>query len=123
MTYKEVAQMVASVGIDYAYDHFTDTGHKLPFICFFFSGSADFEADNTNYQKIRPLDIELYTENKNFTLEETVESVLNSNGFVYTREETYIDSEQMYEVIFHTSVAVTAAVEAVITEQGEIDNA
>ena len=107
MTYKEVNTMIASVGLPYAYDHFTDTEHELPFICFMFSSSEDFSADNTNFQKIRPLDIELYTENKNFTLEETVESVLNAHGFVYTREETYIDSEQMYEVIFHTSVAIT----------------
>lgn len=121
MTYKEVASMIASCNVDYAYDHFTDTEHELPFICFMFSGSGDFSADNTNYQKIRPLDIELYTENKDFTLEQTVEDVLNTYGFVYTREETYIEAEQMYEVIFHTSVAVTeeAAVEAANTQEGE----
>lgn len=107
MTYKQVNAVINSIGLDYAYDHFNDTGHELPFICFYFGSSEDFEADNTNYQKIRPLYIELYTENKDFLLEETVENVLNQNGFVYTREETFIDSEQMYEVIFRTSVAVT----------------
>lgn len=108
MTYKEVNTVIASIGIDYAYDHFTDdTGHELPFICFMYSNSSDLEADNINYQKIRALDIELYTENKDFELEETVESVLNANGFVYTKEETYIESERMYEVIFHTSVAIS----------------
>jgi len=107
MTYKEVATMIASCGVDYAYDHFTDTEHELPFICFLYGSSSDMAADNTNYQKIRALDIELYTENKDFTLEQTVENVLNENGFVYTREETYIDTEEMYEVIYHTSVAVT----------------
>lgn len=108
MTYKEVNTVLASIGIDYAYDHFTDdTGHELPFICFMYSNSSDLEADNINYQKIRALDIELYTKNKDFELEETVESVLNENGFVYTKEETYIESERMYEVIFHTSVAIS----------------
>ena len=28
MTYKEVNTMIASIGIDYTYDHFTDTGHN-----------------------------------------------------------------------------------------------
>lgn len=116
MTYKEVNTMIASIGIDYTYDHFTDTGHNLPFICFLYGSSTDMAADNTNYQKIRALDIELYTENKDFTLEQTVETVLNENGFVYTREETYIDSEQMYEVIYHTTVAVTDETAA---EEGE----
>lgn len=117
MTYKEVNTMIASVGIDYAYDHFTDTEHELPFICFLYGTSSDFAADDQNYQKIRALDIELYTENKDFSLEETVESVLAAHGFVYTREETYIDSEQMYEVIYHTSVAI--APEVVTTEEGD----
>lgn len=108
MTYKEVNTMIASVGIDYAYNHFTDdTDHQLPFICFLYSNSDDFAADNTNYQRIRTLDIELYTENKDFALEETVERVLNTNGFVYSREESWIDSEQMYMVRFSTEIVIT----------------
>lgn len=108
MTFKEVNTMIASVGIDYAYDHFTDdTDHQLPFICFLYSNSDDFAADNTNYQRIRTLDIELYTENKDFALEETVERVLNTNGFVYSREESWIDSEQMYMVRFSTEIVIT----------------
>lgn len=108
MTFKEVNTMIASVGIDYAYDHFTDdTDHQLPFICFLYSNSDDFAADNINYQRIRTLDIELYTENKDFALEETVERVLNTNGFVYSREESWIDSEQMYMVRFSTEIVIT----------------
>lgn len=108
MTYKEVNTMISSVGIEYAYDHFTDdTDHQLPFICFLYSNSDDFSADDTNYQRIRTLDIELYTENKDFALEETVERVLNTNGFVYSREESWIDSEQMYMVRFSTEIVIT----------------
>lgn len=116
MTYKEVNTMIASMGLPYAYDHFTDRAHELPFICFLYGSSSDMAADNTNYQKIRALDIELYTEVKNITLEETVEATLNSYGLVYTREETFIDSERMNEVIYHTTVAVTDEVTA---QEGE----
>lgn len=112
MTYKEVNTMISSVGVDYAYDHFTDdTDHELPFICFLYSNSDDFAADDTNYQRIRTLDIELYTENKDFSLEETIERVLNVNGFVYSREESWIDSEQMYMVRFSTEIVITEELE------------
>ena len=78
-----------------------------PFVCFYFDSSNDFAADNTNYQRIRPLSLELYTDNKDFTLEQTVENVLNQNGLVYSREETYLDSERMYMVTFMTEIIIT----------------
>lgn len=108
MTYKEVATMINSIGIPYAYYQFPDgTAQACPFICFFFSDSNDLAAENTNYQKIRLLNIELYTDNKDFALEETVETVLNSNGLVYDRSESYLDSERMFMVVYTTDILVT----------------
>ncbi len=108
MTYKEVATMISSVGIPYAYYEFPDnTEQSPPFICFFFELSNDLVADNTNYQKIRPLSIELYTDNKDFALEETIETILNQNGLVYSREETWLDTERMYMVTFMTDIVIT----------------
>ena len=84
MTYKQVAEMVGTIGVPYAYYQFpNNTGIAPPFVCFYFDSSNDFAADNVNYQRIRPLSIELYTDNKDFTLEQTVENVLNQNGLVY----------------------------------------
>ena len=108
MTYKEIATMVESIGLPYAYYQFPNgTDQACPFICFFLDSSNDFAADNINYQKIRRLNIELYTDNKDFTLEQTVETVLNSNGLVYYREETYLDSERMYMVSYETEIVIT----------------
>ena len=108
MTYRQVAEMVGSIGVPYAYYQFpNNTGIAPPFVCFYFDSSNDFAADNVNYQRIRPLSIELYTDNKNFTLEQTVENVLNQNGLVYSREETYLDSERMYMVTFMTEIIIT----------------
>lgn len=108
MTYKQVAEMVSSIGVPYAYYQFpNNTGIAPPFVCFYFNSSNDFAADNTNYQRIRPLSIELYTDNKDFTLEQTVENVLNQNGLVYSREETFLDSERMYMVTFMTEIIIT----------------
>lgn len=108
MTYRQVATMINSIGIPYAYYQFPDgTAQACPFICFFFSDSNDLAAENTNYKKIRLLNIELYTDNKDFALEETVETVLNSNGLVYDRSESYLDSERMFMVVYTTDILVT----------------
>ena len=108
MTYKQVAEMVGSIGVPYAYYQFpNNTGIAPPFVCFYFNSSNDFAADNTNYQRIRQLSLELYTDNKDFTLEQTVENILNQNGLVYSREETYLDSEKMYMVTFMTEIIIT----------------
>ena len=108
MTFKEISEMIASIGLPYAYYEFPDnTGQAPPFICFWFPRDNDFKADGTNYQKIERLVIELYTDNKDFAQEAAVESVLSANGLVYTRNETHIDSERMYEVVYETDVIIT----------------
>ena len=108
MTYRQIAEMVSSIGVPYAYYQFpNNTGIAPPFVCFYFDSSNDFAADNVNYQRIRPLTLELYTDNKDFTLEQTVENILNQNGLVYSREETFLDSEKMYMVTFQTNIIIT----------------
>lgn len=108
MTTNEVAAMVAEIGVPYAYYQFPEgTGQETPFICFFYSFNNDVKADNSNYQKIEHLIIELYTDNKDFDLERRAESVLASHGMVYSRDEEWIESERMLEVIFETDVIIT----------------
>lgn len=108
MTTQEVAAMVAEIGVPYAYYQFPeDTGQETPFICFFYSYNNDVKADNSNYQKIEHLIIELYTDNKDFDLERRVESVLESHDMVWSREEEWIDSERMLEVVFEMDVIIT----------------
>lgn len=108
MTYREVATMVGSIGVPFAYYQFSkETAKPCPFICFYFEDSNDFAADNTNYQRIRPLTLELYTDEKDFALEETVENTLNAHGLVYARYESYIDSEKMLMVAYTTDIVIT----------------
>lgn len=108
MTYREVKTMVQSIGLPFAYYQFTaDTAVAPPFICFYFDESDDEPADNMNWAKIRTLYIELYTDEKDFELESTVESVLASNDQFYTRSETYLDSERMMMVAYEMQVVIT----------------
>jgi len=108
MTYKQVSDMIESIGLPFAYYEFPNgTEQAPPFICFFFTDSNDLAADNTNYQRIRPLEIELYTDTKDFVLESQVETALNQSGLVYSRSETYIDTEQMNMVTYSTEIVIT----------------
>ena len=109
MTYPQIATMVASIGVPYAYYQFPEgTAVAPPFVCFYFEGSDDLYADDKNYQKIRPLTIELYTDNKDFSLEATVEGILTSNGLTYARNESWIDSERMNMVAYTADIIITS---------------
>lgn len=108
MTYQSIATMLNSVGIPTAYHHFDErSGQEPPFICFFYESSADMYADDSNYQKIENLVVELYTDNKDFALEQRLESVLRAAGLTWSRDETYISTERMYEVVYNIVVIIT----------------
>lgn len=108
MTYQNVSQFIEAIGLPFAYRFFPEkTAPTLPYIVYYYPQSDDFSADNTNYQRIETLNIELYTENKDFATERLVEDALNDNGIVYTRVESYISSEHMYEVLFQAEIMIT----------------
>lgn len=107
MTYQAVAEMLDDIKIDYAYYQFPEgTGQACPFICFFYSSSNDVYADNSNYTRITNLIVELYTDNKDFSAEASVESVLTGEGLTYTKDETWLDSERMHETIYTMEVLI-----------------
>lgn len=108
MTKKEVATMIASLKLPYAYYQFDEgTGQAPPFICFFYTSSDDLYADGTNYQKITGLSIEFYSSEKDFSTEGAIETLLNSNGLTYQKEEAYIDSEKMFMTSYEMQVLIT----------------
>lgn len=107
MTYKEVNSLIKSFGLPYAYYQFPEgTAQKTPFVCYFFSTSDDLFADNTNYQDIRVLNIELYTDEKDFSLESSIEAILKQNNLTYYKEENMIDSENMWQIAYEMEVII-----------------
>lgn len=109
MTFAEIITMMddikALTSAEYAYDHFAEgEAPNPPFICFLMPESRDFIADDTNYFKQRELDIELYTDAKNPGLEELIEAELENYEFVYSKTETWIESERLYEVLYEMTV-------------------
>jgi len=107
MTYKEIATMVSSIGLPYAYYQFPEgTGQAPPFVVFFYSNIDDLYADDSNFQRIAQLNIELYTREKDFEKEATVEGILQNSGLSYYKEENYIDSEKMYQIAYEMEVII-----------------
>lgn len=108
MTLKEVASMIAEIGVPYAYYQFPEgTGQEPPFVCFYYPYDSDMYADNSNYKNIKHLIIEVYTDNKDFALEATVEAVLRAHYLTWTKDEDHIDSERLFEVVYETDIVIT----------------
>jgi len=107
MTHEEINTMVASIGLPYAYYQFPEgTSQNPPFVCFFYSNTDDLCADNTNYQRIPKLNIELYTSEKDFEQEANLEKILNDNGLTYYKEENDISSQSMWQIAYEMEVII-----------------
>ena len=85
MTYENVIEMLEEAGLPLAYDHFAEgESSEPPFLIFLFPGTDNVFADDTVYQRIDELNIELYTDKKdpekNSNSEAKVPSKQNENG-------------------------------------------
>lgn len=105
MTHLQVAEMIRSMGMPFAYYQFTHAP-TLPFIVYYYPSSDDFMADNVNYAHIEAINIELYSDSKDFTKEKTIEDVLKANGIGYRKNETFIEDEKMYQVLYESEVLI-----------------
>jgi hypothetical protein len=97
---QDLKTILEQMDIPVAYDHF-NTSTNPPFIAYRRDSTSNFGADNVVYKKINNYYVELYTEFKSPALEEQLESLFNINNIFYNVEsEDYIDTEQMYQVIY-----------------------
>ena len=104
---KRIAELVKSMGLPFAYDHFAaGESPAPPFICYLTPGSDNFAADGRTYYKINIVNIELYTDTKDPSVEQKVESVLDANGIFYDKTEVWIESEKLYEVLYQFELEV-----------------
>ena len=107
MTRNEITTMVESVGVPSTYYLFEDkTEQSAPYLCYYTEESAHFVADGVVYIKIETLVLELYTKEKNFELEALVEAALTANDLAYQRDETYIESEELWVTTYTTEVFI-----------------
>ena len=113
MTYEQIDDMIGSVGLPYAYDHFDkdDVNRPAgpPFIAFLYPQNNDPVFDDRNYVQIEQLVIELYTDNKDFDHETAIEDVLNANDLPFYKGSTYLDDERMYMTTYTMEVLINGS--------------
>ncbi|MFD1403749.1 hypothetical protein [Robinsoniella peoriensis] len=96
-----ILEILKEAGIPFAYDHFAEgESPEPPFICYLIPGSDNFAADGKAYYKINEVRIELYTDTKDFSVEQKLEGVMDKYGIFYEKSETWIDSEKLYKVLY-----------------------
>lgn len=97
----KLLEILKMVGIPFAYDHFAEgEASEPPFICYLLPDSDNFAADGKVYFKANEVQIELYTDTKDLSVEQKVEAVLDEHGIFYDRSEVWIESEKLYEVLY-----------------------
>ena len=105
MTHQEELKMMDEMKLPYAYHHFVEgESPEPPFLVFLYPSSDNFAADGMVYFKVNRLNIELYTDLKDVELEEIVEAVLDKHGIFYEKSEVWIESENLYEVLYQMEV-------------------
>ena len=105
MTHQEVLKMMDEMKLPYAYHHFVEgESPEPPFLVFLYPSIDNFAADGMVYFKVNRLNIELYTDLKDVELEEIVEAVLDKHGIFYEKSEVWIESENLYEVLYQMEV-------------------
>ena len=103
----ELVKIIEEMGIPFAYDHFAEgESPDPPFLCYLLPGSDNFAADGRVYYKMSEVRIELYTDFKDVSSEETVTAVLDSHGIFYEQSEVWIEEEKLYEVAFEFAMPV-----------------
>lgn len=102
MTQIELYNALYSTNVPVSYLKFEDEPENPapdpPFIVYYFENSENFGADNKVFNKINNFAIELYTVKKDFQKELLIEKVFDDNDIFWDKLETYIESEQLYEV-------------------------
>lgn len=101
MTLSELKNDLEKLGFPVAYDHYAEGDvPKCPYIALKGMGSDNFAADGIVYHEIEDVDIELYCDKKNPVAERKIADFLTANKIYYEKQETYIKSEKMIQVIF-----------------------
>lgn len=107
MTLKDVIDMLESTGFPVVYLAWRENEvPELPYICYYYPSMTPETADDTHHAEIYTLNVELYTKNKNFEVESTVETALLSAGMVFTKDEDFLSDENMYEVLYIMEVNI-----------------
>ena len=77
---------------------------ELPFLCYVETGTDNFAADNVSYYATKEINVELYTQDKDPTTEQLVESALTAAGVFWTKTAEYLEDEKCWMITYAIGV-------------------
>jgi hypothetical protein len=93
--------LLLTTGYSVAYSNFKNIGLPTPpYIVYFRDTSENIKSDDKVFGKYNTYQIELYTSKKDIQAEKKVEDILNTFNSEYSTNEIYIDSENVYQVVY-----------------------
>lgn len=107
MIQKELYALLESTGYPVVYHSFVASNLDAeipPYIVYFFTDSDNISADNKVAVRRNNYRVELYTDKKDLLAESTLETVLDNASFFYNKQEVYIDTESMFQIIYEVEI-------------------
>lgn len=105
MTEKELFNLLSTLDMPVAYDHFLEapqgTTVQPPFILYKVDDTITFKADDKVYSKNQRFVINLVTDLKDVDLEGQMEDLLNSNHLPFDKVEIYIQAERIFQISYY----------------------
>ena len=103
MQLKESHEVLTETGIPVAYRHCEGKDSPgLPILVYMEAYSNNFAADGIVYEKIRHMQVDLYTASKEPETEDRVENALS--GFFWEKDEEYLQNERCCRVTYEVEV-------------------
>ena len=72
----------------------------LPYLVYYFPATRPEAADNEQQAPLVSVNLELYTNEKDFETEAMVEAALTAGGLVFSKSEAWIQSESMFQILY-----------------------
>lgn len=98
MKHKTIYELLKTLNIPVAYDHFeTSQNVNPPFVAYRETSPETFKADSKTYYRPYEFEIELITEKKDIALEQSIEDLLTENNIPYDKsDEIWDEDEKIY---------------------------
>ena len=102
MDYKTIYDLLKTIGIPVAYDHFDSNKNINPPLMVYREQSQDtFKADNKTYNRGYNYEIELATTKKDKVLQAQIETLLDNNNIPYdVASEVWDEDEKIYHYFY-----------------------
>ena len=93
--------LLKQINLPYACDSFAEgEAPETPYMIYLTPGINALYADGINFFSFLDITLEVYLDKKTPDIEKQVESVLKDSRIAYEKEENFIDTEKLYEVVY-----------------------